>query len=245
MYGYIYETKDNLNDKYYVGKHIASEYNKTYYGSGASLKEAIKKYGKKNFSNRIICKVDSEEDLNKKEIFYIDLYMKKYGAEKMYNMAKGGQGGNQYAYAPDEKQKFIETMTKINRERCGSEEFKEKASKRLTKLYEDPEERRKQSEKIRKSWSNEELRQKQSAHLKEYYSTHKHDYSFNYKRCSLTLGDFYKEFESVKELREFLKSEYDYSTSNPNLKKMLTDHTPFNYPRKRFQFLNGMVLSYI
>ncbi len=245
MYGYIYETKDTLNNKYYIGKHISAKYDCKYIGSGSSIKKLLKIYGKKIFTNKIIAKADSLTDLNKKEIFYISLYIKKYGKENVYNLARGGNGGDPYALDLEKKEIFREKMTEINRARCSSEEFKNKTSERMSNLYKNPDERIKQRDRIKKSWSQKELRDKQSEHLKEYYRIHKHDCSFNYKKCSLTLGDFYKEFESVKALKEFLKNEYDYTTSNPNLKKMLLEKTVFNHPQKRFQILNGMVLSYI
>ena len=51
MYGYIYITTNNINNKKYIGKHKCNNFDTTYKGSGKLIKEAILKYGIK-FYNR-------------------------------------------------------------------------------------------------------------------------------------------------------------------------------------------------
>jgi len=48
MFGYIYETTNLINGKTYIGKK-QGKFDKTYYGSGMILQQALKKYGRKNF----------------------------------------------------------------------------------------------------------------------------------------------------------------------------------------------------
>ncbi len=78
-YGFIYETTNLLNGMRYIGKHKRTQSIKDtddswYLGSGLHLVRAIEKYGRENFSRKIIEECDSEEELQEKERYYIDLY---------------------------------------------------------------------------------------------------------------------------------------------------------------------------
>lgn len=223
MYGYVYLTTNKINNKIYIGQHKKEKYDRTYYGSGKLLKQAINKYGIENFTNEIIDIAESKEELDKKEQYWIEWYKEKF-PDKIYNIAPGGTGGdviNNLSKA--DRENFIKKMTKINRERCGSIEFKQKTSERMKKKYSDPEERRKQSEKNKKAWSNPVLREEQSKRLKEYYKTHKKEKSFSGIPCCFELNGEFKEFESVKSLKKFLKDTYNYTPRNHKLKEILTD----------------------
>ena len=101
MFGYIYETKNLVNGKTYIGKK-QGEFDKTYYGSGMILQQALKKYGRENFEVVVLSTYDTEEDLNNAEIMFIDT------RNPTYNIAKGGTGGYTLARADEEyKQKVI------------------------------------------------------------------------------------------------------------------------------------------
>lgn len=107
-YGFIYITTNLTNKKMYIGKKIFASNWRTYLGSGIGLKKAIQKYGKDNFNRIIIDLAKTKEELNKKEIFYID----KFNAilsSNFYNMAKGGIGGDTYSGKSKEE---IETIKK-------------------------------------------------------------------------------------------------------------------------------------
>lgn len=138
MFGYIYLTKNSVNGRLYVGKHKSEKYDSQYFGSGKILLQAIDKYGIQNFTNEIIYKAETEEDLNQKEIQYISEYRRKYG-KLMYNIAFGRDGGDTFTNKSEkEKNDFIDKMTIINRSRCSSNEFKKNASKdslKNTKIY--------------------------------------------------------------------------------------------------------------
>lgn len=67
MYGYIYKITNLITDKIYIGQHIGEEFDKKYFGSGKLLKDAIKKYSKKNFKKEILEFCQTEEELNERE----------------------------------------------------------------------------------------------------------------------------------------------------------------------------------
>ena len=90
--GYIYITVNEINNKVYVGKRQKSKFEKAYKGSGTHLKLAFKKYGKEKFHTYPLEWYKTEEDLCDAEIKWIS-YFKDAGFD-MYNIAKGGKGGN-------------------------------------------------------------------------------------------------------------------------------------------------------
>ena len=69
MYGYVYKTTNNLNNKIYIGQHKSSVFDDKYIGSGKILLQAITKYGKDNFTTEVLEWCDSREQLNEKEKF--------------------------------------------------------------------------------------------------------------------------------------------------------------------------------
>ena len=83
----IYLTVNMVNHKVYIGVHKTNpEIFDGYLGSGTALKQAIKKYGKHNFIVEVLCQCQTEEELNKREIEYIE----KFNAvciEDFYNVS--------------------------------------------------------------------------------------------------------------------------------------------------------------
>jgi group I intron endonuclease len=86
----IYKITNNLNDKFYVGKHKTIDLNDGYMGSGKLIKHAIEKYGLENFTKEILHVFDNEEDMNNKEKALVVL------SEESYNLCLGGHGGFGY-----------------------------------------------------------------------------------------------------------------------------------------------------
>lgn len=109
---YIYIIQNNLSGKYYIGKcEKKLEQTKKYFGSGNNIKKAIKKYGKEHFSKYIIKNnIQSLEELNKLEVFYINFFKTN---EYCYNIANGGDGGNIY-------QNLSENQKILMKEKCAS-----------------------------------------------------------------------------------------------------------------------------
>jgi group I intron endonuclease len=86
----VYEIKNNINGKSYIGQYSGLLFDK-YFGSGKLIKLAIKKYGLENFSKTILEECSNKDELNEKEIFWID---KLKTIENGYNLTEGGTGGD-------------------------------------------------------------------------------------------------------------------------------------------------------
>ncbi|MBR5297106.1 MAG: GIY-YIG nuclease family protein [Parabacteroides sp.] len=112
MFGYIYITTNKVNGKQYIGKKTSQKFDPTYLGSGIKLKEAVKKYGSENFSVHILCECNSREELNSKEIEYID-HFGAYKSSNFYNISAGGDGGNTYAGKSDSEMREISKKISI------------------------------------------------------------------------------------------------------------------------------------
>lgn len=240
MYGYIYITTNIINNKIYIGQKKSNVLNPTYYGSGKILKQAIDKEGIENFKVELLYECSSKEELDKKEMETIKEYKNKFGRD-CYNIAKGGNGGDVFYYLSDnDKLDFVNKMTQINKERCSQESFKKKISEATRNRYSDMSERLKHQAKLKDVWKDKKLRTKQSEILKNYYSTHKHDCSFNFQKCRLEFNGEKIEFESIKELRNYLKHTLNYTPDNRKFKQLLDSGDEFKAFHKKFNHLNGL-----
>ena len=92
MYGYIYKTTNLINGKIYIGQHKSESFT-DYKGSGKILWNAINKYGWDNFKVELICECESYEELNEKEIYYINEY-NSTNRSIGYNISRGGNAPN-------------------------------------------------------------------------------------------------------------------------------------------------------
>lgn len=92
MYFIIYETTNTINNKKYIGKHITDDMADDYLGSGIYLGHAIQKYGRHNFSKKILFVYDNEYEMNQTEIEMVNEVI--VNDPMYYNIALGGQGGN-------------------------------------------------------------------------------------------------------------------------------------------------------
>lgn len=89
---YIYITTNNINGKQYIGQH-KGEPDDSYLGSGTTIKKAIAKYGKENFSKEVLCYCQTREEANEKEKEIIAFY-NAVDSEKFYNIQEGGANGD-------------------------------------------------------------------------------------------------------------------------------------------------------
>jgi hypothetical protein len=84
----VYKTINNINGKAYIGKD--GKNNPKYLGSGKALNQAIKKYGRKNFTKIILTKCKTPGQLNVMERLCIALLKTK--SPNGYNLTDGGDG---------------------------------------------------------------------------------------------------------------------------------------------------------
>lgn len=94
----IYKITNLINNKSYIGqtkRDLNIRIKEHFYNSHSNLTgidAAIKKYGKENFSIEIIeDNIETFEELNEKEIYYISYYHSSVD-EQGYNIQRGGQG---------------------------------------------------------------------------------------------------------------------------------------------------------
>ena len=112
FYYTIYKVTNNINGKFYIGKHQTKKLNDHYYGSGKKLLAAIKKYGKENFSKEILFVFETEKEMNdtEKELITEDFVKRP----DTYNVGVGGEGGPHF-----KGRKHTEETLQLIRERSG------------------------------------------------------------------------------------------------------------------------------
>lgn len=105
-HGFIYVTVNKVNGKKYVGQHIRWKDN--YFGSGTYILNALNKYGEENFERFIIDLAKTQEELDKKEAYYINEEFNAVKSKDWYNIKDGSQhGGNPYAGKTGEEMEEI------------------------------------------------------------------------------------------------------------------------------------------
>jgi len=122
----IYKATNSINGKSYIGQtakpSIEPRKNKHFKNAFKDLTQthfyrALRKYGKDNFTWEILCYCNTKEELNQKEIYYIE-YFQSMSFQNGYNMTKGGTGGDTWTYnfrLPElKKLKSLQTSGKNN-----------------------------------------------------------------------------------------------------------------------------------
>ena len=88
---FLYETTNLINGKKYIGMHSTKNIDDGYLGSGILLSRAMAKYGRENFTRKILCFNETAELNAELESLIIDESITKNSM--YYNIAGGGQGG--------------------------------------------------------------------------------------------------------------------------------------------------------
>ena len=115
-YNCIYIYINKINGHTYVGKaknfnirykqHITSSQNKKIKDYNYPIHNAIRKYGIENFEIKILAENIPEEKIDDYEKFFIKRY-KSLRTQNGYNIADGGQGGNNIAGKTEEEMEEI------------------------------------------------------------------------------------------------------------------------------------------
>lgn len=149
----IYRTINLVNGKIYIGQDYYN--NPQYLGSGILLERAIIKYGKENFRKEILEKCISKNDLDLKEIYWIQK-LDSTNKEIGYNISSGGSGGNTISNHPKntEFRKFLSERNK--------EFYKEKSNHPMFGKIQTPESNEKRRNSILGIKRSKETRNKQS-----------------------------------------------------------------------------------
>ena len=144
MYGYIYKITNSVNNKVYIGQttrtveqrfqeHLKSCSEKS--KSTLHLYQAMNLYGKDKFQIEQIDIAASQEELNQKEIYWIEYYDSMTNG---YNMMPGGSEENPMnsdivkekhdtkMRSTEVRKKISETMSKLRTEQGFSKEHKQK-----------------------------------------------------------------------------------------------------------------------
>lgn len=190
----------------------------------------------------------SEEDAFNLEIEYIKYYKSLNMADANYHIG-GKSGGNVFQYMPfEEKQEFVDKMTVINKERCNTDEFKEKARNRMINKYSDKNERELQSKKIKDAWNNDELRERQSNMVKQYRETHPEYVNrlieSHCKKCILEFNGEKTSFNSKKELFKYLNDKYNIQLSRKTEQYLFNTGNQYKAFHKSKSYMDGMRLYY-
>ena len=90
-YYIVYETKNKINEKIYVGCHQTEDIDDGYLGSGKLLLRAIQKYGLENFNRKILKECSNKTSMFEYETEIVDEEF--ILREDTYNIKIGGNGG--------------------------------------------------------------------------------------------------------------------------------------------------------
>jgi hypothetical protein len=85
----IYRITNNINGRYYIGRHATKNIDDNYMGSGKAIRNAIKKYGNESFFKEIIAEAGSAEELWELERQIVNESVVKDPLS--YNMTYGGK----------------------------------------------------------------------------------------------------------------------------------------------------------
>ena len=177
MHYYLYEIKNNINGKIYVGVHKTKIMPDSYMGSGKVIKHAIEKYGLQNFTKTILETFDTPEQmfLREKQIVTDDFLLR----EDVYNLRRGGSGGFDFInnsgmpkmlgknHSRQTKDRLSELMAerhkngtapKMTGEVCKNISQAKLGTKYKSRPPKSEEHKRKISDAIKKKWQEKKLR---------------------------------------------------------------------------------------
>ena len=201
----IYKITNIKNNKVYIGqtiKTLEQRFNRHRQDAESGrldthFARAIRKYGIENFIPEIIEEVDSQENLNIRESFWIDKYNScEEGYNKTNDMLKSG--GNTYKYKTLEEMSIIKD--KIRESKTGG---KNPASRKV---------------KCKNVISNQELHFNSMSEMKDFFKENNH--TFISRRCRHLIQCLYKkEWSIAYEEDDYNENATSYK-NNLNAKKV-------------------------
>ena len=104
MHYYLYEIRNNIDGKIYIGVHKTKVLDDGYMGSGKIIKSAIEKHGIQNFTKTILEFFETQEEMfvKEKEIVNEEFLLR----EDTYNLRRGGDGGFDYINSDKSKEYY-------------------------------------------------------------------------------------------------------------------------------------------
>lgn len=160
---YIYKVTNIINNKVYIGRHLVRSKvyeaeSDSYYGSGVYIKRALKKYGKINFKKEVLEYLETREDADVRERYWIQYY-NSTDSDIGYNLSKGGTG-------------FDAESSQYARSRM-TDEQKHLRAEKTKQTYQDPTIRNRVSEKSKRQWAEKSVEQREeiTRKMKEYWKS--------------------------------------------------------------------------
>lgn len=129
----IYKITNLINNKIYIGQDIKN--NPKYFGSGISIKLAIKKYGKENFKKETLEICSDEKQMDEREIHWIK-ELNSTNRKIGYNICEGGRtfrsmkGENNPMFGKKLSKETIEKIKEKRKLQKMSDEQKDKQRER-------------------------------------------------------------------------------------------------------------------
>jgi hypothetical protein len=112
-YNYIYRLTNALTGMEYIGVHRTDNLNDGYMGSGKAVLNAIKKYGRENFTKKILEWFDDNKSMYQREY---EIVTEEFILRKdTYNFRRGGLGG--FDHLNDGSQSHIDRTRRAGK-RC-------------------------------------------------------------------------------------------------------------------------------
>ena len=128
---FIYQITNLKNGKFYIGQHRCEcEFlDSNYWGSGTTIKRAVKYHGKENFKREVLVECTSKAALNFMEKVYVGQELVE---NKMcYNLKTGGDAGSHGTEARRKISEANKGNTSWNKGRTVPEETRRKTSESL------------------------------------------------------------------------------------------------------------------
>ena len=213
--GYVYKTTNTINNKIYIGQHFG-EYDPNYLGSGTMLRSAIEKYGRDNFTNEILEKVQDkyfcnfQNKLNKAEIKYIAKFDSQ-NTDTGYNISAGGQNDGYLASRMYHNyDDYKKAMSNKLRERYKDPEYKENIRQKTIERNKDPEYKLRMSNIHKQTWQDNEIRERR-------IDARKKANTIEYcKKISIRMKNLCKDPEYMKKRTEKMKATKNTAESKKN-----------------------------